>query len=75
MNITIFKTWHMETNTYSYWQDDLPSHDKYNLIIGQAIVPDDVQQQYSSYKDNQRFLKVCYLHIMTVYNRRKYDNE
>lgn len=46
MNFTIFKTWHMASDKVHYWVDELPPHEDYNLILGQAIIPDSVYIKY-----------------------------
>jgi hypothetical protein len=59
-NITIFKTYKIENNTYSYWVDELPNHDKYDLLMGQQIIPPHISNYYLVELNDQKFLSNCY---------------
>ena len=68
--ITVFKTWHMESNTYNYWQDELPPHNLYNIIIGQAIIPEEIVLKHRETYDHKKFLMNCYEEVFNEYEDR-----
>lgn len=57
-NITIFKTYSYENGSYDYWEDELPSHNLYDFIIGQRIVDSFIINKYCN--NPEKFLQNCY---------------
>lgn len=60
--MVIFKTYQIESGSYNYWEDMLPDHDQYDIIVGQQIVPQCISLKHmEKHSDNYHvYLCCCY---------------